>query len=219
MQFSTINKETRDGRKVKSLFRVIRSVNPENEPQHLILPDDIEMLEPMSLADLYNIKIIYIHDKITEIPPRCFQRSSMSFVRMSPNVQHIYDYAFWNCKNFIKTTIPEGCKLGVKSYTGDYVYAETIFDGCPKYAKNSNSAWIDSTIFKGEATIMYEGGLLQMSKDLKNWEIIPDVNGLYQYKLDGDVRTFRVVVPNEHPTPRTKDNPYLVKSRIISLKE
>lgn len=218
MKFSLIDRETRDGRKVKSLFKVI-GIYPEKDPKTLILPEEVEMLEPLAFNGLYHVRLVYLHNKITEIPNRCFQRSSVVYVRMSENVQQIYDYAFWNCKEFISTRIPEGCKLGVKSYTGDYVYSDTIFDGCPKHCQTWRP-WIDYDIHNGQGTIMWEGGLLQMSQDLKNWEIVVDKDiGLYQYKLDGLVRTFRVVVPNEHPTERTKDSKYLVRSRIISLKE
>lgn len=205
----------------KEMFRFFQAVN---KPTAIaILEDEIEALSSYSFhnKDVGKLDLIYLPDTITEIPPHAFQGCPARSIRMSRNVKTIYENAFSDMPNLWMLRVPEGCNLGIKRYDGVWVNGESVFANSPKHAAKWKP-WIDMVVEDGVATILWEGepnDVLLTSTDVKTWEVVKtDRPELYQYKVDGTKRFFKVGTPNTNPTARTKGQAYLSKSGIVQIK-
>lgn len=205
----------------KELFEFVQYVNKPTSV--VILDDSIDLLSSYAFNNKYvgKVDLIYITDKITEIPAHCFERCPARAIRMSPNVKVIRERAFSYMPNLWMLRIPEGCNCGIKRYDGIWVNQESLFENSPKHATKWRP-WIDTVVEDGIATILWEGepnDVLLTSTDVKTWEVVKtDRPELYQYKVDGTKRFFKVGTPNTNPTARTKGQAYLGKSGVVQIK-
>lgn len=210
--FDIINKE---GKRI-----LYRFLNVKKE-RSVIIPTDIDELSEYAFSnkDALDVEAIYIPDHITKIPAYCFQKNKATYIRISPNVTHIGDGAFYNCPNLWKATVPPDCKLGSKRWDGVYVNGESVFENSPKHAK-SFAPWIYGVREQGYVTIMFEsteGSILQYSRDKQNWTDLPFYRpNLFVADDSGDQIYYRVVAPNTMPTKRNPSK-WVAKTRIILL--
>ena len=196
--FDIINKE---GKRV--LFRFL---NVKKE-RSVIIPTDIDELSEYAFSnkDALDVEAIYIPDHITKIPAHCFQKNKATYIRISPNVKHIGDGAFYNCPNLWKATVPPDCKLGTKRWDGTWANSASVFENCPKHATRF-SPWIYGIREKGFVTIMFEANtdaVLQCKSTNKDWIDLPFYRpNLFVADDSGEKKFYRVVEPNTNPTPR-----------------
>lgn len=204
----------------KELFRWFQAVNKPMKV--VVIPDEVEALCNYTFSNhsVGQVDLIWMPDTITEIPMYCFYKCTARAIRMSRNVKTIGEYAFANMPNLWMLKVPEGCNLGIKRYDGTWMNQNTVFYNSPKHAPKW-SPWIDFGTEYDTATVLWEGdegNVLLKSLDLKNWEVVDEGKGVYQYPLDGVKRCFKVGAKNVNPTQRTKDQTYVSRTKTIVIK-
>lgn len=187
------------------LFRFIQN---KNKPERVvIIPDTIKTLSGYAFSnpDARGVKMVYLPDTITEIPPRCFWGSTVSFVRTSPKLRMIYEYAFERCDNLQKIYVPPECKLGIKRYDGTYINGDTVFRNCSSLRKFS--PWVEYHDDGEQITILWQGAdELQETdnpKDFKSYKTVSD-KGYYILKRPSVPMYYRIM-ERITPTARCKE--------------
>ena len=192
------------------LFRFIQNKN--NPERVVIIPDTIKTLNPIAFSnkDATGVKMVYLPDSITEIPARCFQGSTVLYVRTSPKLKQIYDYAFDRCHNLTHIYVPDDCKLGTRRFDGSYLNGETVFSNCPSLRRYT--PWIQYHATDKELFILWQcaNGELHESteRDPATFKPIEDKNlvskGYYVIPRPKVTMYYRVI-ERIKPTSRIKD--------------
>lgn len=200
------------------LFRFIQNkVKPERV---VIIPDTIKTLSGYAFSnpDARGVKMVYLPDSITEIPPRCFWGSTVSFVRTSPKLRMIYEYAFERCDNLQQIYLPEECKLGIKRYDGTYINGDTVFRNCS--ALRRFSPWLEYHISDDKLTLLWQvgavNGELQEADDKKGeFKTVSD-KGYYITEKPKTAPKYYKVIERVEPKPRVK-NGEMQRTRILEV--
>ena len=201
------------------LFRFIQNKN--NPERVIIIPDTIKTLSGYAFSnpDARGVKMVYIPDTITEIPPRCFWGSTVIYVRMSINVKQIFESAFERCDNLQQIYVPEECKLGIKRYDGTYLNSDTVFRNCS--ALRRFQPWLEYHVNGDKLTLLWQvgavNGELQEADDRKGeFKTVSDKGYYITEKPKTAPKYYRVIERIKEQKTRVK-NGELQRTRVLEI--